>query len=341
MQKGKHLACLVIFMFMAGFILLPGTGVSDAKEVNITNLTASIGGGAYTMSSAMSDLARKHHPWLRISTAETPGYIYNLKAHDRDKGRWEDTIVSTNAAVLYLAGEGLEPFDKKISGYKYLGVYNTLTRWLVTLDGNIKKPEDLIGKRIALGFVTQIDWATTPDYIMRHGWGIRDDVNVIYMGSNAAISALLDGTVDVAQIDAYMNPFTGQVVGGRPTVELIASNRKVNHISWGKEAIEKTRKEAGYPVSPITIPKGSFDGWLDKDIETWVYTNCYAAKESFPEELAYEIIKLSLENIESFGEYHRMGEMLTPELLCYGFTKRDLHPGALRAYEEAGITIPE
>jgi TRAP transporter TAXI family solute receptor len=278
---------------------------------------------------------------LRISTAETPGYIYNLKAHDKNKRKWGNTIISTNSAVLYLAGKGMKPFEKEIAGYKYLGVYNTLTRWLITLDASIKKPEDLIGKKIALGFTTQIDWAVTPDFLLRHGWGVRDKLDVVYMGSNPSISALLDGTVDVAQIDAYMNPFTGQVVGGKPTVELIASGKKVYHLPWGKECVKKTRQASGYPVSSITIPKGSFNGWLEEDIESWVYTNCYAAKQSFPDDLAYELIKLCLKNVKQFKEYHKMGELLSPEVMCYGFTKRDLHPGALKAYQEAGLNIPE
>ncbi len=341
MKKRKLVIGFVAAFFLTMLLLPLCTGVFSAEETNVTNLTASIGGGAYTMSSAMSDIARKFHPWLRITTAETPGYIYNLKALNKSKDKWNNTIISTNSAVMYLASHGMAPFHEKIEGYKFLGVYNTLTRWLVTLKPNIKKPEDLIGKKVALGFTTQVDWAVTPDHLLKYGWGIRDKLDVVYMGSNPAIAALLDGTVDVALVSAYMNPFTDQVVPEQNTVELIASGKKVYQLPWGKACVEKTRRDSGYPVSPITIRKGSFNGWLDQDIETWVYTNCFAAKDSFPEELAYEIVKLCLTHVKDFKEYHKMGEMLTPEVLCYGFTKKDLHPGALRAYEEAGLKIPE
>jgi TRAP transporter TAXI family solute receptor len=321
--------------------LLPMASLFAAEEVVITNMTASIGGGAYTMSSAMSDLARKYHPWLRISTAETPGYIYNLKAHDKDKGKWKNTIVSTNQAVLYLAAHGMDPFEKKIEGYKFLGTYNTLTRWLVTLDPDIKGPKDLVGKKIGLGYRTQIDWAVTPDYLLKYGWKIRDQLDVVYMGSNPAIGALLDGTIDVAQVDAYMNPFTGEVVGGKPLVELIASGKKVYHIPWGKQCIETTRKESGYKLKAITIPKGSFNGWLTEDIVTWVYSNGFAARDVFPEKYAYELIKLCISHVDKFKEYHKMGALLSPQVLSYGYSKDDLHPGALKAYLEAGVKIPE
>jgi TRAP transporter TAXI family solute receptor len=337
LQKSLLAASILVLLMGTCF----GVAWSAHPETIITNLTASIGGGAYTLSSAMTDIARKYHPWLRISTAETPGYIYNLRAHDKDPKKWKNTIVSSNHAVIYLAEQGKAPFKKKITGYKFLGNYNTLTRWLVTLNPNIKGPKDLIGKKIALGFKTQIDWAVTPDYLLQYGWKIKDKLNIVYMGSNPAIGALIDGTVDVAQIDAYMNPFTGEVVGGKPTVDLIASGKKVYHIPWGKDSIEKTKKETGYPVSSITIRAGAFKGWLKEDIVTWVYTNCFAAKDVFPADLAYELIRLCLQNVGKFKEYHAMGKLLSPEALCYGFTQKDLHPGALKAYKEAGLKIPE
>ena len=57
----------------------------------------------------------------------------------------------------------------------------------------------------------------------------------------------------------------------------------------------------------------------------------------FPEDVAYEVTKLILDNIDKFGEYQATGKLMSPEGLVYGWDEKDIHPGALRAYREAGV----
>jgi hypothetical protein len=61
------------------------------------------------------------------------------------------------------------------------------------------------------------------------------------------------------------------------------------------------------------------------------------AAPEFPEELAYEATKLILDNLKTFGEVHALGKLMSPEAMAYGAKPEDLHPGALRAYREAGV----
>jgi hypothetical protein len=64
-------------------------------------------------------------------------------------------------------------------------------------------------------------------------------------------------------------------------------------------------------------------------------------KDVFPEELAYELVKFHLDYYKEMGEYHSMLELFSPGLFTFGQTKKTLHPGAIRAYEEAGLVIPD
>ena len=42
-------------------------------------------------------------------------------------------------------------------------------------------------------------------------------------------------------------------------------------------------------------------------------------------------------NVGEFAEFHALGGLMSAESLAYGWTAENIHPGALRAYREAGI----
>ena len=84
-------------------------------------------------------------------------------------------------------------------------------------------------------------------------------VNVQYLGPKPAITALLDGKVDLAIAGGYLNADKGTLALSPQTTELIASGRTLHHISWGTEAVTKTVPK-GYQISPYTIAKGAIDG---------------------------------------------------------------------------------
>lgn len=44
-----------------------------------------------------------------------------------------------------------------------------------------------------------------------------------------------------------------------------------------------------------------------------------------------------IDNIKMFGDYHATGKLMSTVGLIYGWETNDIHPGALRAYREAGI----
>jgi TRAP-type uncharacterized transport system substrate-binding protein len=44
-----------------------------------------------------------------------------------------------------------------------------------------------------------------------------------------------------------------------------------------------------------------------------------------------------IENVGMFKEYHALGKLMSRESLAYGVDPSKIHPGALRAYKEAGL----
>lgn len=311
-------------------------GAIARDPVNLSLISAPFGTGSYVLGSAMEEISKKKHPWLRVSHAESPGFVFNIKKLDAEPALKKTMIVGSGTGVSGLAEAGDKPFDKKFSPVKLIANYSLGAYWLATLNPNIKSVADLAGKKVALGRAAQINWAIQPAWIMAHGYGLgKDKINLQYVGTKEAVDALLDGTADAAVVGGYFDPLTGKMELSPQTSEFIASGRKITHLAWGNEAIKKA-KAKGMKMASITIPSNTIQG-VAVPLEVGADTISWMVAKEFPEDLAYETTKMIIDNIKMFGDYHATGKLMSTVGLIYGWETSDIHPGALKAYREAGI----
>jgi len=291
---------------------------------------------------ALEDIAKKNHSWLRLPSGETPGFVYNVKVHGGTPGEWDKSVTYANDLVLYLASVPLDPFTEKVTGYKRMVNYMPGgTQWLVTLDPKIKTANDLIGKKVAVGGMSQIQWGLPHYFLLGDaGLGIADQMDLVYVGWKGAVAALLDGTADVSCIGIYGDPAHPEEMSPPGKVaELFASGRTLYHIGFPKESFDAAQAK-GVPIYSMVLPAGTVKDQTE-DVLICTMAHQQVAKDIFPEDLAYEIVKLWIDNYDKFKEYHAWGKFVTPESMAFGHTKKTLHPGSVRAFEEAGISIPE
>jgi uncharacterized protein len=326
----------------AAAVLAAVVGVSGASaqatrpEVTVSLLGAPFGTGTYVLSSALEQISRKHHPWLRISAAESPGYVFNLRKLDAEPELRKNTIVGSGPALGRLAADGAKPFDKKLPPQKVLANFVITAVWLATTNDKIKDKADVVGKRIAFGQAAQINWAVLPRAVLEHGWEIPlNKVTIQYFSPASSIAALLDGKVDLAIMGGYVDPGTKRIELAPPSAELVASNRPLTHLSWGHDAVNRAEPK-GFAIVPYTVPAGAVDG-KNPPIDTFIDSGAWTVAAEFPEEIAYETTKLIIDNLAVFGETHAIGKLMSREGLVYGWKPEEFHPGALKAYKEAGL----
>jgi hypothetical protein len=327
----KRITICIMLLFFVG--LLPMNVQAEEKTVNL--MSAPFGTGSYVLGSALEEISKTRHPWLRISHSESPGLVFSIKKLGKEPESRKTTIVSSTIGVNWLAQKGMQPFDQKYEGLMLLANYNLVSVWLATLKSEIKTVPDLAGKKLALGRTTQISWAVEPEMILRIGWDMQDKVNLQYVGTKPAVAALTDGLVDAAVIGGYLDPINNKMALSPQTVELMASGRNLYHIPWGEEQVKKTARQ-GIPITAVTIPANVIEG-LDKPLSSFTDSVAWCAAKEFPENLAYEITKLIITNCGEFSEYHNLGKLMSPKALPFGWAADRIHPGALRAYKEAGI----
>jgi len=314
----------------AGLIASPALATD-----NISLITGPFGTGSYVLGNALEQLSKKHSKDLVVSSSETPGLVYNAKKISADQNLQKNTIMSFTSGINYLATQGDKPFKTKHESTKIIANYNLGSVWLATFNPNIRTAEDLIGKRVALGRPPQILWTIEPQKIIELGWGLKDKIDIERLGTKQAAQALLNGTVDAAVIGGYADPITGKFSPSPQTVELLGTGKPLYHIPWGKKAVQSV-VETGLSIKPLTLPINAMPG-IDKPLEVYFDPISWVGYENLDEDLAYKVTKLIIQQVGDFKEYHALGKLMSKGSLTFGWEATDLHPGALRAYREAGL----
>lgn len=326
------MSTLKALLASAGIFLI---GITCAAAQEFTLHSAPFGTGSYVMGSALEQVVKQNHSSIRVNHSESPGFVFNHKNLDGNPDLRKNTIIGSGKGVNAAAAAGQTPFEKKTTQVLLLANYNVGGQWLATLDKNIKTVADLKGKTVGLGRRPQINWTIQPEAMMRVGWGLEDSVKVEYLGIKQAVTALLDGQVDAAVLGAYFNPVTKDMQLSPQTQEFLASGRSVHFVDWGHDAVKKV-VDTGMPMLTMTVEADAIEG-NDKPLDIYGDTVSWMVHADFPEEAAYEITKLIINNLEAFGKAHALGKLMTPEMLPFGWDKSEIHPGALRAYQEAGL----
>ena len=327
-----------------GLVLVGSPAVGGEKtqeKVAVQFMATPIGAVAYTLGTALEDLLSQHHPWLRVKNGEGPGCTggsYNLFYNEK----WRKIITCTGPAEYSYAFTGVSPFKDKPGqefkdAVKVLFNFNNAAVGLVTTDPNIKTARDLDGKRIGLGRRGQTAWGALAALVYKYG---LPDVNVKleYLGPMQAHDAVADGRVLAATSMISFVPDRSAAFLPGPPKNLVAKKGKVYPVSFEEATIERAR-QAGMGITGVLIDRDLVPELTIEEPVLWVHLRfAVAVHRDFPEEIAYELTKFVLEYADRFPKYHSVLEVMsTPERALGGWTEEYLHPGAARAFREAGV----
>jgi uncharacterized protein len=344
MESSSHLRRAAALAGLAAVLLASfgATPVAEAQQrVTLAMLEWPTGYGPPEQSVILGRLVTEGSERIRLQPQETPGYVYNIKAMARDDWRWPRHVFGYSSGAKWLSKEGIAPFFEEPIPEDWDNLWAEAI-WLngnfVTLDPEIRTPADFKGKRIALGLRSQTHWAGFPTVILEHGFGITpENTTIEYLGPRAAMDALLDGRVDAAVIGAVADIGFDVVIAGPTLLHLASSGRSFRYVDFGREAIEAVNEKTGSPFLVIELPAGKLPG-QDQPLRLFADIGWKAAHPSFDEDVAYELTKAVIEQAPRVGEYFAFGELWgNPEFLVLGLDEGNTHPGAIRAYREAGL----
>lgn len=330
----RFLTCLCLIV--TSLALCSGLA-GAAEKVRINLLSTPFGTGSYVLGTALENIVNKGDYPILISHAETPGQAFNVNKLNADPAARKNTVGTASKGINWLAAQGKKPFPAKRTPLLLIGSYTYTATWLVTTDESIKSVSDLRGKRIAMGRIPQAIWGYEPDALLRCGYSddFYKSLSIQYVGTGEAATALVNGQVDAATIGGYMDPVSGKFSPAPQTVEVVASGRDLHHLDWTEAAVKNTAAK-DIQLIPFSVPANSVEGQT-APIFIGADTHGLFAHPDFPEEYAYILAKAMIENIDAFAQYHALGALMSREGLIKGWSPEQIHPGALRAYKEAGL----
>jgi uncharacterized protein len=204
-------------------------------------------------------------------------------------------------------------------------MYQTPFQVIALRSSGINSVSDLNGKRVSVGPAGGTPGTYWPQFMEAVGVS----ATVSNAGASDAAGQLQDGLIDAFAFAAGV-PISA-------FAELAAS-QDVVMFGFSEDELPKVL-EAFPAMAPLTIPAGTYAGH-DYDQPTVALWNFAIAHADMPDSLAYEITKLAMENPDRMVQIHAAAS----ETLRENWDKNTFmpyHPGAVRYFEEAGITIPD
>lgn len=306
-------------------VLVAGAALAQSKP-DIRIATGRQGGAYYNMAALVADTLYRSGKVNSATAESSSGGPENLRLLDQGTVQ----IGATDMVWSTQARNGEKPFKKKIDVVTVapLGVWPLF--FVTKADSPIRSVEDLKGKRIAVGARGSGMEHHTRNIFAAMGLSF-DDIKPIYLSFGPGARAVKDGKAD-AQFQCCVP---------NPAMTELSELSEVRAVAIG-DVLDKIVREK--PVYGKTIlPAGAFKGH-DKDVPAVADVNGWFAHRSLSDDIAYLFAKTILDNYKEFAK--KMPQFATVQQVLDA-AKTDgikaleigapLHPGAEKAYREAGI----
>ena len=321
-------------------LIAASVAAADSERIEI--LVSPSGSGPYLAWATFQNYAPDHAENYQFIAVETPGFVYNVRFMAESPELWENTVFGSGLVAEWAASEGVAPFFPEpleaAADFQVLGVMSQTSNFFVTLDSEIQSPEDFVGKRVGTGLLTQNEWGTHHRMMLDY-WDITDQLaSFNALGSNENIDALLDGRSDVGALVVHSSKDFEANLEPQPFRALESAGRNWYFVNIPEEMITSYIDDTGAPFMVRRVPEGKLTN-QPGELVTFGNFMTLSAHASFPEEHAYQLVRTWLEIGESIGAYSAIAEIWDAESISELARQQPdrIHPGAMRAYQEAGL----
>ncbi|WP_108660868.1 TAXI family TRAP transporter solute-binding subunit [Acuticoccus kandeliae] len=303
---------------LAAFALTANT--ADA-QTRVTYKSAKSGSSYYQMGVQIAE-AMKAAGDISVTIEESQGSVQNVM---EAAVRGGDYVFTAPPALVGAARAGKGPFEArpspKFAEIRALFPIPSLTMHFVArADEGIESLADLEGKTILLG---KGSFGADEGAKYMTLFGLDGKVTVADAELSNAVGALKNG-----QIDAFVT------AGSFPAPNVIeaAAGTGVTVISLTDEQVAETGR------ARLVIPAGTYAG-QDSDIVTTSLPVVAYTSTAMDDDTAYALTKTFWEQKAALGEAARWWNGVDAALLDN--ITGQIHPGALKYYDEAGIAVPD
>lgn len=309
-----------LFILALALAMLTATAVSATVESTTSGLslnmgTGGTGQGLYAMGVSISNAIR-HNTDFQVTAQTTAGSVANV------------ALLSQDEVDLIIVSSGDGDILASVPDAQLLFVAAPYAIQFGMLPENdYPSIEAMKGTRFAVPTPGTGGFTSTKAVFDALGYSF-DDFKTSYMSVADASEAFKDGKLDVmGQISTIPHP---------GWYEISVTGRGVNIYQFTENEMKTVMEKSG-DYSPVVIPAGTY-GNQDKDINTlgiWGRVVCTA---DMPDEVAYAIVKVMVENYDELVQgYGQMKDATIENTIELSKTSAiPLHPGAVKYFEEIG-----
>lgn len=302
----------------AGLALCAVTAVANA-ETRVTLKAAKAGSSYYQMAVQLAEAMKAGTGGdVSVTVEESQGSVQNVMESAVRPGNY---VFTSPPALITLAREGKAMFEGKggerFEPVRALFPIPSLTmHFVASRASGIESLAGMAGRTVLLG---KGSFGATEGEKYLTLFGLDGKVDIADAELSNAVAALKNG-----QIDAFVTAGSWPA----PNVVEAAASLPVTVVSLTDEQVTATKR------TRLEIPAGTYAG-QDAPIVTTSLPVVVYATAAMDDDTAYTLVKTYWENKATLGGESPWWNGVTPELMSTIDT--ELHPGALRYYEEAGV----
>lgn len=299
--------------------------------------TASTGGTFYPIGVAVATLSQlklTNTKGIRLNAINSAGSGENIYLLNRNEAQFAlmQSVFGYFAATGTGPAEALGPQkDLRTISMMWKNVEHPVLRSSLVKTGTIADINELKGRTVSFGPPNTGANGSNRVMLENLGYDLENDFKRVNLAYNATVDAMQNGQVD------------GAIIGGGVPVgsvtRLVASMQDdVTLLEFSDAEIEKMNGGRGI-WSRYVIPAGTYPG-MDEDFNTAGTPNLLTCRSDVPDEDVYEITKAIYENLAFLQSVHGATKEMALNKAIEGATL-PIHAGAVRYYEEQGLTVPE
>ena len=286
--------------------------------------TGSATGNYYAFGSAVSTVIN-NVTGANITVNSTGGSTENARL----LGSGENEFAMIQSDVYSYAQEGIELFDgSPITNFQAItACYPEMVQIVVRKDSGITSISDMAGKNICVGDVGSGYEVAARQILGAYGMSY-DDINETFADQATAKNGIQDGTFDgMFMCSGYPNG----------NVTELSLNGEIDLVTIDEEHMAILLKDYPY-YSSFTPETDEYN--LGHPITSVAVKCMMVCSDTFTEDEVYTLCKTIYENLDSIKEINAKANYMSLEGALSGIPS-NLHPGALKYYEEQGLEIPD
>ncbi len=288
--------------------------------------TGSTAGVYYQVGRAICRLVNREVQGVTCTALPTAGSLANLG--DLREGRLAIAVAQSDWQYHAVQGSGPAPYlDGAFDDLRALfSVHGEPFTLVVRRDSGIRRLADLAGRKVNIGNPGSGQRATMEVVMRAMGWSKAD---FLYAGElNAAEQSL-------ALCHNRVEAMVYTVGHPNPSVSKAAGLCDATIAAVNGPAIDKLVAENPY-YAYTTIPGGMYSS-DDADVVTFGVKATVVSTAQVPADLVERVVAAVFDNLEAFKRMHPAFGTLDPATMIRDGLSAELHEGARRYYERAGL----